>query len=117
MEETSEGNLPFLDCIISLNKKRKLISKVYKKPTHTSQYTHFSSHERRHVKLSTIKTIVRRSKFISRDQTSLNKQISFIRKTTQLNGYPFNGTNKTNQDTLQRTGTVKNVYPIRERCC
>ena len=28
MEKASEGNLPFLDCIISLNEKRKMITKI-----------------------------------------------------------------------------------------
>ena len=69
MEKASEENLPFLDCIISLNEKREIITKVYKKPTHTGQYTHFSSNQPLHVKLSTIKTLVRRAKFICSDQT------------------------------------------------
>ena len=32
MEKASEGNLPLLDCIINLNGKREIITKVYKKP-------------------------------------------------------------------------------------
>ena len=69
MEKASEENLPFLDCIISLNEKREKITKAYRKPTHTGQYTHFSSNQPLHVKLSTIKTLVRRAKFICSDQT------------------------------------------------
>ena len=42
MEKASKGNLPFLGCIISLNKKREKITKIYRKQTHTGQYTHFS---------------------------------------------------------------------------
>ena len=101
MEKASEGNLPFLDCIISLNKKREIMIKVYRKPTHTGQYTHFSSNQSWHVKLSTIKARVRRAKFICSDQTSLNEEISYIRKTIQMNGYPLNVINKTIKDTLQ----------------
>ena len=100
MEKASEENLPFLDCIISLNEKREII-KVYRKPTHTGQYTQFSSNQPLHVKLSTIKTLVRRAKFICSDQTSLNEELSYIRKTMQLNGYPLNVINKTIKDTLQ----------------
>ena len=36
MEKASEGNLPSLDCIISLNEKREIMTKVYRKPSHTS---------------------------------------------------------------------------------
>ena len=78
MEKTSEGNLPFLDCIISLNERREIIGKVYRKPTQTSQYIHFSSNQPLHVKLSTIKTLVRRAKFICSDQTSLNEELCIL---------------------------------------
>ena len=56
LKKASEGNLPFLDCIISLNKKREIITKIYRKPSHTGQHTHFSSNQPLHVKLLTIKT-------------------------------------------------------------
>ena len=101
MEKASKGNLPFLDCIISLNKKREIIIKVYRKASHTSQFTRFSSNEPSHVKLSTIKTLVRIAKFICSDQTSLNEELSYIRKTMQLNGYLLNVINKTMKNTLQ----------------
>ena len=78
MEKASEGNLPFLDYIISLNEKRETITKVHRKPTHTGQYNHFSSNQPLHVKLSTIKTLIRRPKFIRSDQTSLNEELSYI---------------------------------------
>ena len=45
MEKASEGNLPFLECIISLNEKWEIKTKVYRKPTHTGPYTHFSSNQ------------------------------------------------------------------------
>ena len=35
------------------------------------------------------------------NQTSLNKEISYIGETMQLNGYPLNVINKTVNDTLQ----------------
>ena len=67
MEKASEGNLPFLDCIISLNEKREIITKVYRKSTHTGHYTYFSSNQTLNVKLSTIKSLTRRKKFICND--------------------------------------------------
>ena len=105
MEKASEENLPFLDCIISLNEKREIITKVYRKPTHTGQYAQFSSNQPLHVKLSTIKTLVRRAKFICSDQTSLNEELSYVRKTMQLNVYPLNVINETIKDTLQSHNT------------
>ena len=41
------------------------------------------------------------AKFICSDKTSLNKQISYIRRTMLLNGYPLNNINKTVKGTLQ----------------
>ena len=55
MKNAFEGNVLFLGCTISLNQKRNLISKEYRKPTHTCQHTHFSSSQALNVKLSTIK--------------------------------------------------------------
>ena len=43
IEKTSEGNLPFLDCIMNLNEKREIITKVYRNTAHMGQYTYFSS--------------------------------------------------------------------------
>ena len=77
MEKASEENLSFLDCIISWTEKIEIITKVYIKPTHTDQYTHFSS-----------------------NQTSSNEEISYFRKTMQLNGYPVSVINKTIKDIL-----------------
>ena len=48
-----------------------------------------------------MKTVVRRAKFICCDQTSLNEELSYIRKTMQLNGYPLNVINITMKNTLQ----------------
>ena len=42
-------NLPSLDCIISFNEKREIITRVYRKPTQTGQHTHFSSNQSLHV--------------------------------------------------------------------
>ena len=70
--------------------KREIITKVYRKPTHTGQSTQFSSKQPLHVKLSTVKTPVRRAKFICTDETSSNEEISSIRKTMQLNGCLLN---------------------------
>ena len=116
MKKVSEGNLPFLECIISLNEKRQIITKVYRKPTCTGQFTHFLSNQPLHVKLSTIKTLVRRAKFICSDQTTLKEGLSYIRKTMQLNGYPLNVINKTIKNTLQNHNSEhksKELQPLK----
>ena len=95
------------------------IERIYRKPTHTAQYTYFSSNEPLHVKLSTIKTLVKREKFICSDETSLNEVLSYFRKTMQLNGYPLNIINKTIQNTLQNHNSErksKELKPLKIPC-
>ena len=60
-------------------KWKERITKVYRKTTHTGQYTHFSSNQLLHVKVSTIKNLVRKAKFIGSDQT-LSEELLYIRK-------------------------------------
>ena len=43
MEEELRGELPFLDTLVKRDRS-KAITKVYRKPTHTDRYIHFSSH-------------------------------------------------------------------------
>ena len=57
IEKVLEGHLLFLDYIISLTEKREMITKIYRKPTHTGQYTYFSSNQSLHVKLSAIRIL------------------------------------------------------------
>ena len=51
IEKAVKGNLLFLDCIKFLSEQREIITKVYKKPSHASQFTYFSSNQSLHVKL------------------------------------------------------------------
>ena len=88
----------------------------YRKPTNKRQYTRFLSNQPLHVKLSTVKTLVRRAKFICSDQTSLKEEISYIRETMQLNVYSLNVINKTIKDTLQSPNSKhksKELEPLR----
>ena len=68
--------------------------------TNSGPYTHFSLNQPLRVKLSAIESLVRRAKFISTGQI-LNEEISYIRKTMQLNGYSLNVINITIKDSLQ----------------
>ena len=38
-----EGALPFLDALVSCSPDHKLVTAVYRKPTHTDQYLHWNS--------------------------------------------------------------------------
>ena len=49
MEEETEGSIPFPDMLVKKN-KGSLSTSVYRKPTHTDRYLHFSSHRHPRVK-------------------------------------------------------------------
>ncbi len=44
LEAESEGQLAFLDVLISHNPDGSINTTVYRKPTHTNKYLNFSSH-------------------------------------------------------------------------
>ena len=50
MELEKDGKLPFLDCSLQRGEDGMLTSTVYRKPTHTDRYLHYTSHHPVHVK-------------------------------------------------------------------
>ena len=50
MELESDGSISFLDCELHRDTNGRMISKVYRKKTHTDRYLHFQSHHPVHVK-------------------------------------------------------------------
>ena len=60
-ESATKNTLPFLDCLIKRDNEGRLQTKVYRKKTHTGQYMHYTSNQPEHVKIGTIKTLVRRA--------------------------------------------------------
>ena len=68
---------------------------------------HFTSNQPEHVKIATIKTLVRRAKIVCSTEKSLNDELSYIKKTMQLNGYPETLVTKTIKRTLSYQNKVK----------
>ena len=87
-ESTTNNTLPLLDCLIKRDNEGRLQTKVYRKKTHTGQYLHYTSNQPEHVKIGTIKTLVRRAKIVCNTEESLTDELDYIKKTMQLNGYP-----------------------------
>ena len=79
----------------------KLKTKVFKKKTHTGQYSNFNSNQPYHVKVSTIKTLTRRAKIVCKNQEDLNKELKYIEKTMQLNDFPSNIVRRTIKESLK----------------
>ena len=101
MEEEHQNQLPFLDVKVTKDNNNKLQTSVYRKPTHTDQYLHFTSHHPLQVKTGIIATLARRARNICSTQDSLETELNHLRHVfTHFNDYPPELVNKTIQNTL-----------------
>ena len=103
-----DNTLPFLDCLIEIDNEGRLQTKVYRKKTHTGQYMHYTSNQPEHVKVGTIRTLVRRAKIVCCTEESLTDELNYIRKTMRLNGYPEKLITRTIKRTLLSNSKSKN---------
>ena len=106
-EEEENGQIPFLDCSVLRTDNNRVKTKVYKKPTHTWQYTNFYSNQPLHEKLSTVKTLARRAKLVCTESTDLKEELEYIEKTMQLNEFPKVIVKKVIHETLSKSKASK----------
>ena len=65
-----------------------LVTRVYRKPTHTDRYLHYRSYHPPAVKNGIIRTLLHRSRNICQDTTTLNQELAHLTTVFQRNGYP-----------------------------
>jgi hypothetical protein len=87
MEVEVNNTLPFLD-FLAMKWGPQLITKVYRKPTHTGRYLHFKSNHPHHVKKGVVHSLVNRAKVICQNQKDFNNEINTIRYELMLNECP-----------------------------
>ena len=63
IEQEQNGQLSFLDAIVSRNNE-SLIVNAYRKPTHTDRYPDYNSHHDKQHKISTAQTLLNRAEFV-----------------------------------------------------
>ncbi|MCG8430931.1 MAG: hypothetical protein MJA29_07150, partial [Candidatus Omnitrophica bacterium] len=104
-EKEKDHKLPFLD-VLSQQSENGLITKVYRKPTHTDQYVHFSSNHPTRVKSGIVATLAERAINIS-SPLHLDEEILHLRKVfTEYNGYPAQFVNNVINKTLAKRRDV-----------
>ena len=82
-ESATNNTLPFLGCLIEIGNEGRLKTKVCQKNTHltrTGQYIHYTSNQPDHIKLGTIKTLLRRAKIVCSTEESLTDELNYIKK-------------------------------------
>ena len=65
-----------------------LSTTIYRKPTHTNRYLHYTSHQPKHQKLTVAKTLLSRVNTHITDKTQKHSELQNIRNTLRLNGFP-----------------------------
>ena len=86
MEEESNGELAFLDTLLKQN-NGKISVVVYRKPSHTDQYLHYSSHHQTSCKESVVFSLFNRAYSIIANKDNLYKENTRVKQMLKENGY------------------------------
>ena len=78
-EEESNGELAFLETLLKQN-NREISVLVYRKPIHTDQYLHYSSHYQTSCKESVVSSLFNRAYSIITNKDDLHKENARIKQ-------------------------------------
>ena len=85
----SDGSMPFLDTIVTINDDGSLNTKVYRKPTHTDLCLQWDSHHTTAAKYSVINTLHHRAKAVCSNKQLLKEEEDHLQKVLTENKYPM----------------------------
>ena len=83
----SDGSMPFLDTLVTINVDGSLNIKVYRKPTHTDLYLQWDSHHSIAAKYSVINTLHHRAKAVCSNKQLLKEEEDHLQKVLTENKY------------------------------
>ena len=86
MEKESNGELVFLDTLLKRN-NGEISVLVYRNPTHTDQYLHYSSHHQTSCKESVSSSLFNRAYSIITNEDDLHKENARIKQVLKENRY------------------------------
>ena len=86
MEEVSNGKLAFLDTSLKRN-NGEISVLIYRKPTHTDQYLHYSSHHQISCEESVVSSWFNRAYYIITNKDDLRKENARTKQMLKENGY------------------------------
>ena len=118
MEEESNEGLAFLDTLLKRNNGEVSVL-VYRKPTHTDQYLHYSSHHQTSCKESVVSSLFNRAYSIITNKDDLHKENATIKQVLKENGDQESITNQifkriTNNHGLPQSQEQTQVKDIQE---
>ena len=106
MEEEENGNIPFLDVLVSRKEDGTLGHKVFRKKTHRESYLHVDSHHHPSQKIGVLNTLAIRASRISDDE-HLNEENNHLANIFKNIGY----NSKDIKRVLERTKNRPTITP------
>ena len=103
------GSIPFLDVLIHPDNT----TSIYRKPTHTNMYTHYSSSATLTSKESTVRTLTRRA-FKLCSPCHLQPELDHLELTFLSNGYPLQKIRELMQHTMKRLRNSIRATPSKQ---
>ena len=118
MEEECNGELAFLDTLLKQD-NGEISVLVYRKPTHTDQYLHYSSHHQTSCKERVVSSLFNRPYSIITNKDDLDKENTRITRVLKENGYQESIINKifkriTNNHNLPQSNHLTQATDIQE---
>ena len=107
LEVEKEGFLPFLDVGL-LKADGKLVTRIYRKPTHTQQYINWNSNHPKNMLLGDLKALIHRAHVICDLKEDLLEELDLLKDVFIGNGYPEHLVTKTLNESWPRE-TLKAV--------
>ena len=118
MEEESNGELAFLDTLLKRD-NGEISVLVYRKPTHTDQYLHYSSHHQTSCKESVVSSLFNRAYSIITNKDDLDKENTRIKQVLKENGYQESTISKifkriTNNHNLPQSNQLRQATDVQK---
>ncbi|KAI5742791.1 hypothetical protein M8J77_011396 [Diaphorina citri] len=111
MEIENDNKLPYLDTLV-YKENRRLVTTIYKKPTHSAQYITAQSNHPIHVKRGVIKTLTHRIHRLCMKEEDRKKELKELEKELKQNGHSTKFIRNAMQDRRRRTDDTPQLDPI-----
>ena len=89
LELERDGSLPFLDTKLTRREGGALDVTVFRKPTHTDRYLHFSSHHPASANRAAVRSLFDRARNVTLWKENLREEEEHLTTTFKQNGYPL----------------------------
>ena len=88
VEVEKDGQLPYMDVTVSRDDQtNKLLTTVFRKPTHTGRYLHYTSHHPDSAKRSVVCSLAKRKKYITLSDQAVQAEEQQLRLDLTANGW------------------------------